>query len=71
MDPEQIRERSRAAWDKAAAGWSDRREIFSEAGAPVSRKLVEMAALKPGDDVYIYTNDVVIAGKQATSQLIC
>ena len=51
MDPEQIRERSRAAWDKAAAGWSDRREIFSEAGAPVSRKLVEMAALKPGDDV--------------------
>ena len=51
MDPEEMRARSRAAWNEAAAGWSSRREIFTGAGAPVSRKLVEMAALGPGDDV--------------------
>ena len=51
MEPDEIRERSRAAWDQAAAGWSARREMFTAAGAPVSRKLVEMAKLEPGDDV--------------------
>ncbi|MFM9022904.1 MAG: class I SAM-dependent methyltransferase [Solirubrobacterales bacterium] len=45
------RERSREAWDRAAPGWSRRREVFSAAGEPVSRKLVELARLEPGQDV--------------------
>ncbi|MFM8761988.1 MAG: class I SAM-dependent methyltransferase, partial [Solirubrobacterales bacterium] len=45
------RERSREAWDRAAPGWSRRREMFSAAGEPVSRRLVEAAQLGPGQDV--------------------
>jgi len=45
------RERSREAWDRAASGWSRRREVFSAAGGPVSRKIVELARLEPGHDV--------------------
>ena len=45
------RERSREAWDRAAPGWSRRREMFSASGEPVSRKIVELARLEPGQDV--------------------
>ena len=45
------RERSRAAWDRAAPGWSKRRAMFSAAGEPVSRRIVELARLEPGQDV--------------------
>ncbi len=45
------RERSREAWDRAAPGWSKRRAMFSAAGEPVSRRIVELAGLKPGQDV--------------------
>ena len=45
------RERSREAWDRAAPGWSKRRAMFSAAGEPVSRRIVELARLEPGQDV--------------------
>ncbi len=48
---EDPRERSREAWDRAAPGWSKRRAMFSAAGEPVSRRIVEMARLEPGQDV--------------------
>lgn len=48
---EDPRERSRQAWDQAASGWSRRRAMFSAAGEPVSRKIVELARLEPGQDV--------------------
>lgn len=48
---EDPRERSRRAWDEAAPGWSKRRGMFSAAGGPVSRKIVELARLEPGQDV--------------------
>ncbi len=48
---EDPRERSREAWDRAAPGWSKRRAMFSAAGEPVSRRIVELARLKPGQDV--------------------
>lgn len=50
-EPNDPRGRARQAWDQAAPGWSKRRDMFTAAGEPVSRKIVEMAKLEPGQDV--------------------
>lgn len=51
MEPDERRRRSREAWEQAAAGWSRRRGVFTAAGEPVSRRLVELAGLRPGHEV--------------------
>jgi len=51
VDAEAYRADARERWDRAAAGWERRREVFQRASEPVSMWLVEHARLQPGDRV--------------------
>lgn len=51
MDAEAYRADSRERWEAAAKGWSERREPMQRSALPVSRALVERAAIEPGDAV--------------------
>ena len=51
MDAETYRADSRERWEAAAKGWSERREPMQRSALPVSRALVERAAIKRGDSV--------------------
>ena len=47
-DPTTYRQESRARWGKSARGWAARREQFAQASAPVSERMIELAAPQPG-----------------------
>lgn len=51
MDAEEYRADSRDSWEQAAKGWTSRREDMQASALPVSQRLVERAALKPGHAV--------------------
>jgi SAM-dependent methyltransferase len=51
MDPETYRADSRDSWEQAAKGWTSRREQIQASALPVSERLVERAALRPGHEV--------------------
>jgi SAM-dependent methyltransferase len=51
FDAADHRRRSSDAWDAAAAGWAERREMVSAFGAPVSEWLLGALALKEGQRV--------------------
>jgi enediyne biosynthesis protein CalE5 len=56
MEPTQIdagefRAGQRRDWGTAAKGWHDWQELIYQTTAPVSKRLVEMAGIKPGDRV--------------------
>ena len=51
MDAEEYRADSRDSWEQAAKGWTSRREDMQASALPVSQRLIEGAALKPGHEV--------------------
>lgn len=51
MDAEAYRAESRARWEAAAGGWEARRAAIRAAAEPVSRRLVDVARLVPGQVV--------------------
>lgn len=51
FDPQTYRADSRASWDAAAGGWADRREAMQRDAGVVSQRLVELAAIQPGQTV--------------------
>jgi ubiquinone/menaquinone biosynthesis C-methylase UbiE len=51
IDAGEFRAKQRKDWDSAAQGWHDWQELIIEATAAVSERLVELAAIKPGDRV--------------------
>ena len=51
VDAEEVRERSRAMWERAAAGWGRRQEDLRRWAAPVSQWLVEAIHPQPGHRV--------------------
>jgi SAM-dependent methyltransferase len=51
VEPDQVREASRARWDEAAAGWARRQTQMREATASVSGWLVEAIRPQPGHRV--------------------
>jgi ubiquinone/menaquinone biosynthesis C-methylase UbiE len=51
LDPEAIKERQRQEWGRAAAGWRKHDGRLTEATAPVTRRLLELAGLAPGQRV--------------------
>jgi SAM-dependent methyltransferase len=51
MDAEDYRARSRERWERAAPGWGRAREAMQRAAEPVTRWLLEAAALRPGQTV--------------------
>jgi SAM-dependent methyltransferase len=51
IDPTQFRATQRKDWDTAAQGWHDWQEVVIEATIGVSKRLVELAEIKPGDRV--------------------
>ena len=51
IDAVEFRAGQRRDWDNAAQGWKRWQELLFEATAPVSERLVELAAIKRGDRV--------------------
>src|SRR5262249_16901860 len=51
IDAVEFRAGQRRDWGTAAKGWFDWQELMFGATAPVSERLVEMAGVKPGDQV--------------------
>ena len=51
VDAEEVRERSRVMWERAAAGWGRRQEDLRRWAAPVSQWLVEAIHPQPGHRV--------------------
>jgi enediyne biosynthesis protein CalE5 len=51
IDPTQFRATQRKDWDIAAQGWHDWQEVMIESTIGVSKRLVELAEIKPGDRV--------------------
>jgi SAM-dependent methyltransferase len=51
IDAGEFRAGQRRDWGTAAKGWHDWQELIYSATAPVSERLVEMAGIKPGDQV--------------------
>lgn len=51
MDAVEFRGRQRRDWGSAAKGWYDWQELIATTTAPVSRRLVELAEIEPGDRV--------------------
>ena len=51
LDAQAIKERQREQWGRAAAGWRKHDERFRRVTAPVTRRLLEMAAIAPGQRV--------------------
>lgn len=49
IDAAEFRANQRRDWGTAAKGWHDWQELLLGATAPVSRRLVELAELEPGD----------------------
>ncbi len=51
MDAVDFRVGQRRDWESAAKGWHDWQELIFDSTAPVSRRLVELAEIEPGDRV--------------------
>ncbi len=51
LDAQAIKERQREEWGRAAAGWRKHDERFRRMTAPVTQRLLEMAAIAPGQRV--------------------
>jgi SAM-dependent methyltransferase len=51
MDAVEFRVGQRRDWESAAKGWHDWQELIFDSTAPVSRRLVELAEIEPGDRV--------------------
>lgn len=51
MDAVEFRDGQRKDWGKAAQGWRDWQDVMIGATASVSRRLVELAEIEPGDQV--------------------
>jgi enediyne biosynthesis protein CalE5 len=51
IDAGEFRAGQRRDWDKAAQGWRDWQEFLFGATAPVSKRLVALAGIEPGDRV--------------------
>jgi SAM-dependent methyltransferase len=51
VDPVEFREGQRQQWRKGAEGWRKRSEFIDAATAPVSKRMVELAGVKPGSRV--------------------
>jgi SAM-dependent methyltransferase len=51
IDAGEFRSRQRQDWDSAAQGWKDWQEVIIDATRPVSKRLVELAEIKAGDQV--------------------
>src|SRR3972149_6037630 len=50
-DPQSIKEQQREQWARAAAGWRKHDERFRRVTAPVTQRLLEMAAIAPGQTI--------------------
>jgi SAM-dependent methyltransferase len=51
IDAVEFRARQRRDWARSAQGWHDWQHMIQPAGAPVSKRLVELAGIKRGDRV--------------------
>jgi SAM-dependent methyltransferase len=51
MDADAYRADSRDSWERAATGWTARREAIQDSALAVSERLVELGRLQPGQDV--------------------
>src|SRR3972149_7335030 len=51
LHPQAIKEQQREQWGRAASGWRKHDERFRRVTAPVTRRLLEMAAIAPGHRV--------------------
>src|SRR3990170_2013373 len=51
LDPQAIKEQQREQLGRAASGWRKHDERFRRVTAPVTRRLLEMAAIAPGHRV--------------------
>ena len=68
MDAVEFRVGQRRDWESAAKGWHDWQELIFDTTAPVSRRLVELAELEPGDrvlDVAAGTGEPSLTAAQA------
>ncbi len=51
MDADAYRADSRDSWERAAGGWTARREAIQQSALAVSERLIELGRLQPGQDV--------------------
>lgn len=51
MDPEDYRAQSRERWERSAAGWGQGRAAMARTAEPVTRWLLDAAAVEPGQTV--------------------
>jgi ubiquinone/menaquinone biosynthesis C-methylase UbiE len=51
MDPTGFKQASRAVWDAMAQGWDERHAMFEATAWPVTERMLERAALRPGETV--------------------
>ena len=68
MDAVEFRVGQRRDWESAAKGWHDWQELIFDSTAPVSRRLVELAEIEPGDrvlDVAAGTGEPSLTAAQA------
>jgi enediyne biosynthesis protein CalE5 len=68
MDAVEFRGRQRRDWGSAAKGWYDWQDLIASTTAPVSRRLVELAEIEPGDrvlDVAAGTGEPSLTAAQA------
>jgi SAM-dependent methyltransferase len=68
MDAVEFRVGQRRDWESAAKGWHDWQELIFDSTAPVSRRLVELAEIQPGDrvlDVAAGTGEPSLTAAQA------
>jgi SAM-dependent methyltransferase len=50
-DPDELREELLDAWDRQSRGWGRQADRIREVGMPVSERMLELAALRPGERV--------------------
>lgn len=50
-DPEELRAEQRERWERAAAGWARRADKLQQSSLPVSRAMLEVLELRPGQRV--------------------
>jgi SAM-dependent methyltransferase len=68
MDAVEFRDGQRRDWESAAKGWHDWQELIFDTTAPVSRRLVELAEIEPGNrvlDVAAGTGEPSLTAAQA------
>ncbi|MEU6038435.1 class I SAM-dependent methyltransferase [Actinomadura sp. NPDC047616] len=48
IDPEQVKTEQRRSWNAISAGWDATHEIFERGGAALTRRLLDLADVRPG-----------------------